>query len=1308
MPPANLSNRLERVLRLRKLNIEAWQGQHDVDEKDLIATMKKNTSFIKKCKSGINPENSAQMIKDVKSLQLSKYLSEIISAVTEGITRISSIQDINATVEVISALHQRFKKSFTPKLIVSIINQLLDSKKTLPAEPVHDSKDKDEISRVSKIKTQLRIFYEMYLSGVLWKIDTNEIALEGIDKTMVSNNTQLFASKSSKLAKPSSTDKQLGYTNLYFVLSEIFSSDLRKANIVAANYFAKVFFKDFGNIKDTGLDNFLSDIFCVEGQTQIITKDQIILIKNLFSDYWGSGCKLLTSLNKLLQKLEKNNKDMLYNKGTLSEERKAKFDNLSKLFIFMKENMENFSEIVGLDMIELSNESDDKAVEVYFDKQNMTDKSTLSSRIWVDEEERQFYTSILDIQLFIPQDFLVSNGLKKSTSPELDVNKELQLGTEKESDAGASLDAEESINNLDNGLENTSQDYEDFILNQKIQIEKKIDSTNAETETLSTDKSEQSKDGLLNNTSPSARLQNVILTLPYLSSREKVDELAVEYVLASVKQSHKKIISALLDIPKKRQEVMPFYSRFIAILNPYFPAIGKSVRDSLDSEFRWLMRNKSRGLINFRMKNAKYISELTKFNIIPQYIVTMYCKRLTESFSNNDIEVLCLFLENCGLLLLSNPESNPHISQILKTLLRKRNALNLDQRTLMLIDNAYLMCNPTLSSENKAADKERTWFEKYIRYLIYEVLSPISYKYVFKQLRKLPWDSKYLSETSEDKDSQLVHKTLISCFTKPYKVNFDNLPIMAILVELLSRIYPWFGIIVVDLAVEKVKIELENNKFEHNRRRVAIIRYIGELYLSTILDSTEIFDILYLLLNIKKNTSLSTQLPEDIFWNDPNHAPENPDDFFITHLVCDLLTICGPSMISDFDKANVKIFLEFFELYLLTKVRPFSFETRFTIEEAFECVGSKFNDRLDPSEIFLSLNQTISTHEKFFIYKNYMLANQGKDTNVSSEIDNLQSPNDIATNSLESQLLDEKLGAEDLAEDFGTLDIEDGGDDSLDDNVSEISEMIDNFGASTETSDILNDIRKNNNKPESGEYEAEDFLNEVNSDYDESNILDETINFDDENDTDYCRNIAGKKEPVDSNASSVAELQNTLNFENELNNLISESLNNRRQEKMIALDVAIPFQLRDRNRNSDVGKSLIQNNGNKRTNDFKFKSQKTNSSNAQEESDRSKVDDSEPNLIAFSMLLGKKNKPQIKNVYVPDNSELALHTKAQQLVAQQEKAKLNRIVLSYAAQENSVQKNNTLKTAFGASKIVPYRKSVRINKKQTPSTIFED
>ena len=108
-----------RALRQKNLNPEEFRLS-DAELKKLDSSLKKNSAFIKKLKAFCD-SNVESILKEVKTLNLSKYVSEavqaVVHAVVEGKVKGSDMQSI---IQICSALHQLYK-DFTQDLISSLL-----------------------------------------------------------------------------------------------------------------------------------------------------------------------------------------------------------------------------------------------------------------------------------------------------------------------------------------------------------------------------------------------------------------------------------------------------------------------------------------------------------------------------------------------------------------------------------------------------------------------------------------------------------------------------------------------------------------------------------------------------------------------------------------------------------------------------------------------------------------------------------------------------------------------------------------------------------------------------------------------------------------------------------------------------------------------------------------------------------------------------------------------------------------------------------------------------------------------------------
>ena len=101
-----LLTRAEWREKLRAANSEAAANRTDDDKQfyKLDSSLKKNTAFIKKCKT-FSDGQKAQLMKEMSGLNLTKYITEVAAALVEVKLKMS---DLAAMLEFCSALHQRY------------------------------------------------------------------------------------------------------------------------------------------------------------------------------------------------------------------------------------------------------------------------------------------------------------------------------------------------------------------------------------------------------------------------------------------------------------------------------------------------------------------------------------------------------------------------------------------------------------------------------------------------------------------------------------------------------------------------------------------------------------------------------------------------------------------------------------------------------------------------------------------------------------------------------------------------------------------------------------------------------------------------------------------------------------------------------------------------------------------------------------------------------------------------------------------------------------------------------------------------
>lgn len=246
-----------------------------------------------------------------------------------------------------------------------------------------------------------------------------------------------------------------------------------------------------------------------------------------------------------------------------------------------------------------------------------------------------------------------------------------------------------------------------------------------------------------NSTNMSAKMifDAFLSKLPNCVNREMIDSAATEFCMQfNTKSNRKKLVKSLYSVHRNRQDLLPFYSRFVATLNPCMPDIAVQLGQYLKQEFRWQLRKKDQMKIESKLKVCRFIGELVKFEMFAKNEALFCLKQLLFDFSHHHIEMACTLIDACGRFLLFNSESHQRCKIYLEQMMKKKVAMTLDQRYMMMIDNAYYAVNPPVSDNQKAQGRQLTPLQAYVEKLVFNDLSSHNTEKVLKQIRRLHWN----------------------------------------------------------------------------------------------------------------------------------------------------------------------------------------------------------------------------------------------------------------------------------------------------------------------------------------------------------------------------------------------------------------------------------------------------------------------------------------------------------------------------------------------------------------------------------------
>ncbi|KAF3354464.1 hypothetical protein VDGD_00377 [Verticillium dahliae] len=897
-----------RKRQLRSLNERAWAGETDVFtvNKSLDSSLKKNTAFIKRLRTAISAATLNTFIQEIRTLSLHKYLSEIISACYEGLCRLKSPGEVDAGVEIVSALHQRFGASeFTEHLGWLLGKGMATPDKSILKTLPPEVREKEEKERISRQRVLLRIVSELWLVGVLKTLD---------DITRPDDATKGATGKVTDLKLKTSSSKGGAAEPFPLeVLKDLLGHDREHANLPLLVIFVKAFSWDILGVRPAAAEGrktveedgatrpaheFSGGTDGADGPTtdsddSPFTPPELQeKFKSILKRYFDDVKNHVLRDQKAVHSQARRNAEAYVKSGEVFEDRQSNYEKQVKSQERLVANAQAIADVIGAEMPDLKDHEDAGAangsiglVKAGEYLRGLGD----GAGIWEDEEERRFYENLVDLKGKVPG-MLLEDGKKKK--PENDE-----------------------------------------------QVGKKIDAADVEAP-KPTDAADDQSMAIANKTI-GAQVDAVLARLPELTTKDAIDETAIDFCFLNSKASRNRLIKALTEVPKGRGDLLPCWARLAATLGQYMPDVPKGLVDYLDAEFRSLQRRKEKDFLGqVRLGNIRYLAELTKFGIVPEHVVFHCLKVSMDDFSKMNIEIICNLLENCGRYLLRNPETSPRMATFLETLQRKKSVQHIGQAERMLIENAVYYVDPP---ERPAIEqKERDPMELFIRKLIYMDMTKRNFSKILKQIRRLHWE-----ETE-------VVTILEKVFSKPGKVKYGNIHLLAILMGALYRYHPAFAVKVIDNLIESICFGLELNDYKYYQRRIAEAKYLGELYNYRMVEHPVIFDAMYKIVTFGHGG-----VPHPGRFN----AFDPSDDFFRIRLVAIILETCGVYFTKGAAGKKLDHFLYFFQYYIYTK-QPLPMDIEFIVTDVFALTRPNWQLATSYDEAVKAFQQAVANDQR--------------------------------------------------------------------------------------------------------------------------------------------------------------------------------------------------------------------------------------------------------------------------------------------------------------------------------------------------------
>lgn len=241
-----------------------------------------------------------------------------------------------------------------------------------------------------------------------------------------------------------------------------------------------------------------------------------------------------------------------------------------------------------------------------------------ASSLWEDEDTRSFYETFPNLKELVPA-ILYKDSVKEAVK---EPSKE-ESEPAKEEGAKTPTDPEPTDEGIadDDAVVDMDVDVDDAAAVELLlqdDAEVVVDESDEE-ESSARDNTDANPAIKVPQTSQANKilLDSFLASLTTCVSREMIDKAAMTFCTTlNTKYNRKKLTRQLFSVPRTRLDLLPFYSRLVATLNPVMPQLSIDLVQLLKQDFRFLVRKKDQINIESKIKTVRFMGELVKFHMV--------------------------------------------------------------------------------------------------------------------------------------------------------------------------------------------------------------------------------------------------------------------------------------------------------------------------------------------------------------------------------------------------------------------------------------------------------------------------------------------------------------------------------------------------------------------------------------------------------------------------------------------------------------------------------------------------------------------
>ncbi|CAG9463463.1 unnamed protein product [Pedinophyceae sp. YPF-701] len=268
--------------------------------------------------------------------------------------------------------------------------------------------------------------------------------------------------------------------------------------------------------------------------------------------------------------------------------------------------------------------------------------------------------------------------------------------------------------------------------------------------------------------------------------------------LGNLKHACRVLAVHLSRTPRHNPEVAQTYARVVASLARIRPSLSQRVLDLLLQAFRRVLRRRGPDVLEAQLFTVRMMGELVKFGACPVGAAFVCLHSTLDDFKGTNVDAACAFLETAGRYLARSPESEQRLRgvaarmQKLKASRAGKGKHGLDARQVALIDRACFACKPTAKASQRW--ERPPAIRAYVRHILTQELTRATLARTAATLARLPRSEEHWAT---------------ECVLEAAATRADEVPTVAALVNKLQAADSPLGVQVTDRLLQAIRTGVE-------------------------------------------------------------------------------------------------------------------------------------------------------------------------------------------------------------------------------------------------------------------------------------------------------------------------------------------------------------------------------------------------------------------------------------------------------------------------------------------------------------------